>query len=121
MKKKNIDAKRYAYYIVSTRMHSEYEIIQKLKFKKYENEQIEQALNFLRLQNFIDDEKFAESYALSCFKRKGFVADRIYIELLKKGINKEIAKKVVENFTEETEINEKNKNINRKKIKIKTE
>jgi regulatory protein len=117
--KKNIDAKRYAYYIVSLRLHSEYEINQKLKLKGYENEHIEKAINFLKSHNLINDLKFAELFALSCFNKKGYVANRIFIELKKKGIDADIANLICKNFNEDNEIENKLKLLIEKKLRLK--
>jgi regulatory protein len=117
--KKIIEAKRYAYYIVSTRLHSKFEIKQKLKLKGYEGEQIDKALDFLESQNLLNDYKFAESYAIACFKKKGYIADRIFLELKKKGIDADIAKNVCKFFNEENEIEEKLKLLIERKLRLK--
>lgn len=76
----------------------------KLRYKKYEDEQVEQTIKELEKIGFIDDKKFADNYAQDKVRiyRRG--RHRIYLELLQKGVPKEIIKEATERIDGEQEL-----------------
>lgn len=83
------------YRLFNIRLRSEKEIIDYLKFKKkIENgELIDDLINTLKDQRLIDDLSFAKSWVLSRSRKLG--PKVIKIELLQKGISKEIIDRVM--------------------------
>ena len=83
------------YRYLSIRNRSEKEIRDYLLKKKATTEIIENIIERLKKQKFLDDEKFARSWILSRarFRPKGKSA--LKFELLQKGIDKEIIEKVL--------------------------
>lgn len=89
--------------LLSRRDHSEKELIQKLREKGYA-EGAEEAAEKLCEYGYIDDERFARTYAAELQRVKGFGKRRILQELFRKGIDREIADEVLDElvFDEET-------------------
>lgn len=85
-----INAKQAAYNYVSYKSRSEHQIKEKLSSKGFTQDLIEDAIQFLYEFNLLDDRKFARSFVKSKIELKKYGKGRLKIELLKKGINKEI-------------------------------
>lgn len=91
------------YRLFSIRQRSEKEVRDKLKIKNYElrtkgkeqvsNLAIEQLINKLKAKGMIDDLEFAKAWMESRGKKYG--ANRIKMELYKKGIDREIIEEVI--------------------------
>lgn len=86
-----ISAMEYALKLLSFRARTKKELREKLASHNYEPEIIDAVLAKLEKVKFIGDEKLAESYARDklTISRRG--PRRIYFELLKRGVSKEIA------------------------------
>lgn len=72
--------------------------------QKFSNEEIENTINYLTGQGYISDEKFAEHYINRCLHNAKKGPNAILADLYKKGIPKEISRKLVhELYTPEEE------------------
>ena len=82
-------AKNYAFLLLKFRPRSEYEIYQRLKKKKLDEEVIKGVLSFLKEKAFLDDKLFTCAWIESRLK-KPFGLHRIRQELKLKGIDQQI-------------------------------
>lgn len=83
--------------LLSRRDHSEKELLIKLRQKGF-SEGAEAAIEKLRNYGYVDDERFASSYALELQRIKHFGKRRIEQELFKKGIDREIVSNVLDSL-----------------------
>lgn len=88
-------AKHRALDLLSRRSHSAKELEGKL-MRKASKENARSAVERMQELGFIDDEKFAFTYANELWLRKHFSRSRIRHELLSKGVDREIADMAVE-------------------------
>ncbi len=79
--------------IVSRRSRSVEELRAKLKEKGYETDEIDLGVGFLKEFGYLDDEKYATDFARNYIKRKPSGAARVEIELRRRGIASETAKR----------------------------
>jgi regulatory protein len=71
--------------ILTRRDHSKYELVQKLKQRRFSKEDIEEAISFCDRFDYINDERTAQIY-IRQLKRKRYGKKRIQFELNKKGL-----------------------------------
>ena len=71
--------------ILTARDHSKYELVQKLKKRKYKNDIIDQVISACEHYNYINDERTAQVY-IRQLNKKGYGLKRIRYELSKKGL-----------------------------------
>lgn len=83
--------------LLSRRDHSERELLTKLRQKGY-SVGAEEAVEKLRDYGYVDDERFAFSYAAELKRLKHFGKRRIEQELFKKGIDREIVSNVLDSL-----------------------
>lgn len=81
--------------LLSRRDHSEKELLLKLRQKGF-SEGAAEAVEKLRDYGYVDDERFAFSYASELQRLKHFGKKRIEQELFKKGIDREIVSEVLD-------------------------
>jgi regulatory protein len=109
--------KQSALNYLSRRHHSKNEIRIKLKQKKFGSEQIEQTLNELEQNNYLDDHSFAQIFAEERVKAKNWGKNKIKSELIKRGVSSKVIGDVItEKFSGESEI-EAGLELARKKLK----
>jgi regulatory protein len=84
------------------RDHSKFELETKLKKKGFNSAEIKEAVYKCIEYNFIDDEKFAKNY-FEFEKRKLNGPHKIKADFYKKGIDKKIADRLIENYQESEE------------------
>jgi len=89
-------AYNYAVSLLSRRDHSYAELLRKLTAKGFKNG-AEEALEKLKIQGYIDDERFAGMYVRELISFKNYGKRRIEQELYKKGIDRDIIKEALEN------------------------
>ncbi len=99
-------AREKAIHFLGYRARSRKEMIDKLKEEEYPEVIIDKVLDMLESYNYINDYSFAESYTKTRIKSKGIGLDRIKYELRTKGINSNTIHEVLENLTDELEIDE---------------
>jgi regulatory protein len=83
--------------LLGRRHHSSYELKIKLVKKKYPKEIIEKILSDLISQKILDDEHFAFAYMEERSVNKKIGINKLKAELFKKGIDRNIISKVLEN------------------------
>jgi regulatory protein len=97
--------KQSALNYLSRRHHAKNEIRVKLKQKKFGSELIEQTLNDLEQNNYLDDKIFAQIFTDEKVKAKNWGRNKIKSELIKRGVTSKIISDVIEEkFSGEEEI-----------------
>lgn len=91
-----INCKQKAFRYATRGKKSEFEVRNNLKQKKFTKEEIEIAIKFLYDFNLLDDYEFAKVFIDDYLKRKPCGEKKLYYELLKKGIDKQIAQQSLE-------------------------
>lgn len=94
----------YALYLLGRRARSKRDLLDKLRAKEYGEEEITETLAKLEQNQLIDDSRFAHNYAEDKVRiyRRG--RHRIALELIHKGINKEIVQAVTKEIKPEDEL-----------------
>lgn len=86
---------------VLTRPRSEKEtrdyLYKKVYEKKLDKKYIDQIIEKLKSKKYLDDRQFAEYYVENRFVKKGISKKRLMMELMKKGVKKEIIEEVLTN------------------------
>ena len=82
--------------LLSRRDHSSAELLQKLRQKGFDAEAAQSAVEKLQDFGYLDDRRFAETYAAELVCSKGFGKRRIVTELFRKGIDREIISDVTD-------------------------
>ncbi len=90
MKSELEKAKNHAFLLLKFRLRSKREIEERLKIKKFSNETIKSALDYLVSLGFIDDLKFANAWINNRLNFRPRSKSFLKYELVKKGIAKEI-------------------------------
>lgn len=101
---KRYSALEYALYLLKNRAQTEKQLKEKLVHKKFELIDIEETLSKLKKTSFINDEKFAHNYAqdkVRIYRRGRY---RITLELMQKGISKDLIKKSTDEIDENDEL-----------------
>lgn len=89
-------AKNSAYRYLTYRPRSRAEIVQKLRDREFDEAIIEAALADLERLGYVNDRQFAGQWAASRARLGGFGRRRIEQELKKKGIDREIIKRTLQ-------------------------
>jgi len=77
------------------------QVKEKLILKGFNADETREGIDFLYKFNLLDDKKFAKSFVKDYLKRKPAGEQKLYFELIKKGISKELAKETVkEHFSD---------------------
>ena len=92
-----INIRDYVLRLVAFRDRTEKEIIEKLREKNYGENEIEDEINFLKNYGYINDLRFAEHFTHDAINLKKWGKIRIRMELVKKGIDRDVADNVIEN------------------------
>ncbi len=112
------NAKNSALRSLSRRSHSTYELKIKLKQKGYKTKIIDGVINHLERLEFLDDQKFAETFYLDRLKNKKESNYKIRTQLYKKGIDREIISEIESNFYDENQLIKNAVELVRKKLKF---
>lgn len=96
----------------SSRLHSKYEIYQKL-LRNFSKEASEYAADKCEEIGVINDRDFAELYASELLERKGMGISRIRLELRRKGVPNDISQEIIDSL--ECDENQQIKNLIEKK------
>ena len=91
-------AKEKALYLIEYRSRTRKEIFDKL-IPQFGENAAEKAVSRLEELGLIDDEKYAREYAEQLLSRKKFSVERAAFELLKKGIDKDLAEEILEDLS----------------------
>lgn len=88
--------------IVEKSYKTEKEVIDKLRKKEYEDNEINYALNFLREYKFVDDKGYAKSYVKGKMSNNG--KNKIRFTLKRKGVSEKIINETLDNINPEEEL-----------------
>ncbi|MCR5553538.1 MAG: RecX family transcriptional regulator [bacterium] len=91
----------YALGLVSKKLYSEYEIVEKLKNKGYGQKIIDCVLEKLREYRLVDDQRFAETFAKN---QSRYGKKMIALKLGRKGIGKDLTRMVENNISDQDEM-----------------
>ena len=99
-------ALEYAKFLLSYCMRTKKEIIQRLERKKFSSHTISKVIEKLSEEKYIDDFAFSKSFIEERLKRKFVHPDNIYLELVRKGMEQDIAKKALQEILGTIDFNE---------------
>lgn len=85
----------YALWLLGRQDRSIGEIRHKMKEKKFESDEIEKTISFLKNNKFLDDTKFAKHFVANQLSIKPFGRYQLKIRLQRKLISEEITEKVL--------------------------
>ena len=88
-------AKNQAMKYLSYKDRSKWEINQYLEKKKHSHLVIQQTLEYLENLNYVDDQQFALQWGQFNINKKKLGRNRLYLELLNKGIDRKILENIV--------------------------
>ncbi|MED5353217.1 MAG: regulatory protein RecX, partial [Nitrospinota bacterium] len=88
-------AKNQALKYLSYKDRSKWEINQYLEEKKHSHLVIQQTLEYLENLNYVDDQRFALQWGQFNINKKKLGRNRLYLELLNKGIDRKILENIV--------------------------
>ncbi len=91
-----INIRDYVLRLVAFRDRTEKEIRDRLKEKKYGEDEIDDEISFLKDYGYINDLRFAEHFTHDAINLKKWGKIRIRMELVKKGIDRDVADSVIE-------------------------
>jgi len=94
---KTIRGKEYLLRLLSRRIYSRYEILNKLNNKGYPENIIANLIFWLENNNYINDELFAKMWAQFRLQNKPIGRYKLNQELRLKGIKQDIIKKIIDN------------------------
>lgn len=86
--------------ILTRRDHSEQELIRKLCGKGFDPEVVSPVLEKLRKLKYLDDRRFASRWIEDALGRQRFFGSRLRMELVRRGVDAELAAEVVAAATE---------------------
>ena len=96
MGKQSLSIFDHALFLLSHREHAKKELERKLKMKGYDEEEISATILKLEEINYLNDDRFAEIFVRSRIN-KPLGENRIFQELIQKGVDKDTAKYAIEN------------------------
>ena len=86
----------YALYLIEFRDRTEKELREKLVGKGYDEEQIEDTVEFLKNYGYLDDKRYAAHFISDAINLKKWGKIRIRTELIRKGVDREIVEFAIE-------------------------
>lgn len=92
-------ALQYAVWLLSSRPYSERKLAEKLRLREYFSDDIKTAVERLKKERLLDDEKFAADFVRSRQNSRPRAASALIRDLLTRGIPMDIARKTVEAAT----------------------
>ncbi|MBO5544959.1 MAG: regulatory protein RecX [Oscillospiraceae bacterium] len=102
MESESLRARDRGLSLLSYRMHSAKELRDKLLRKGFEASAVENAIAWLKDKAWLDDSRFASELAVS-YLRKGFGKRRVFSELLRRGISRDLIAEVMDQLESESE------------------
>jgi regulatory protein len=97
-------AQEAAYRLLSYKPRSRRELILRLEAKGFPENIIEELINKLEAQKYLDDESFGQAVARSLIRRKFLGKDALMAELLKKGLDRKLAERITgDSYSENNE------------------
>ena len=98
-----INSKDYALKLIAFKDRTEKEIRTKLKEKNYNEPEIEEAVEFLKNYGYVNDLRYASHFTNDAINLKKWGKARIRTELLRKGVDRDIVDKTLEEAFLETD------------------
>jgi len=89
-----INIKNSAYSFASYKPRTEKQVRQRLSAKGFFDKEIDIAINFLYDFKLLDDYTFARQFCIDYMKRKNISRYKLYQEIIKRGIQKELADEI---------------------------
>ncbi len=100
-----INTREYALKLISIKDRTRKELTDKLKEKNIEENEIEDTLEFLSEYGYINDSRYAERFTHDAINIKKWGKSRIRTELLRRGIDRDIAENIIEDSFSEVDDN----------------
>ena len=91
-----INPRDYAIKLITIKDRTEKELRDKLKAKNFDENRIEEEMEFLSNYGYINDKRYAEHFTNDCISIKKWGKSRIRAELLHRGVDREIVENVIE-------------------------
>ncbi len=85
--------------MLTRRDHSAYEVYEKLRAKRFQEDQITEVIRLLVDEKLISDERFAEAYTQMRVE-KGFGPNKIRIELRNRGVDRDLIDTEIDKYTD---------------------
>ena len=98
-----ISIRDYALYLIEFKDRTEKELRDKFKEKGYDENDIEDEIEFLKNYGYINDKRYAEHFTHDAINIKKWGKMRIRTELLKKGVDREIIDNTIDDAFFEVE------------------
>ncbi|MFP4528581.1 MAG: regulatory protein RecX [Candidatus Kapaibacterium sp.] len=95
-RQRTIELRQAAFNYASYKPRTEFEVINKLREKGFESDEIDRALGFLAEFNLLDDEAYARNFVKNYLQKKPSAPPRIIMELRRRGIPRDIAELAIE-------------------------
>lgn len=92
--------RKYLLDLLKRRLYTEAELRERLRRRKVEGAEIEVILTEFTTAGLVDDGRFATVFTQEKTRLAGLGARRIYFELVRRGIAKELAKEAIEGIDE---------------------
>lgn len=102
-------ALEYAYWLLEQRDYTEKALLEKLKEKKYPDEEAETAVSVCVRRGFVNDRRYGEILCRRYREKYGY--RRVLTALIQKGISPELAKEIIVQFSEEEEDTESDEKV----------
>ena len=91
-----INCREYSLRLITMKDRTKKEIISKLREKNYDENEIQNEIEFLENYGYIDDKRYAERFVNDAVNLKKWGKKRIEAELLLRGISREIISDAIE-------------------------
>lgn len=96
-----INCREYALKLITIKDRTKKEIYEKLKQKGYDETSITEEIAFLEEYGYINDANYARKFVNDCVNIKKWGGKRIYSELVRKGIDRDIIDGLINQDNEE--------------------
>ena len=90
----SIKAKKRALHLLERMDRTEHQLREKLRASEYQEEVIEEAIEYVKSFHYLDDERYAETFTR--YKKEGMSRQQIKQKLLQKGISRDIIDNAIE-------------------------
>ncbi|ROL61904.1 hypothetical protein D9V86_03415 [Bacteroidetes/Chlorobi group bacterium ChocPot_Mid] len=115
---RNYEVKQTAYNFAAFKPRTEKQVREKLNMKGFSKDEQEKAILFLREFRLLDDEKYAFTFSKEYLNRKNVGKSRLVDELIKRGIEKDLAKKAADTSYDDLSSNDVVLRTALKKMKV---
>lgn len=89
-------AKEKAIRYIGISRKTEYEVFQKLKKLKFDDEIINKVIEYIKNLNYLNDHEYVDAYIRQCMRLQNYSIYEIKNKLLQKGIKKDIINEKIE-------------------------